>query len=161
LTRQWHPTSDETVRRRLWELGCSFQANLKTQEEGSGPGRGEQFCNLNRQVKEYLARGKPVLSIDAKKKERVGFFQSSGQTWRPKGEPLKVNIYDYPHLGEGPASPHGAYDVRRNEGFVDVGMSHETGSLPWDSLHRWWKLFGRRHYSPARCLLLCIGGVSN
>ena len=161
LTRQGHPTSDETVRRRLRELGYSLQANVKTQEEGSGTGRDEQFRYLNGQVKKYLARSEPVLSIDAQKKERVGNFKNSGQTWRPKGEPLEVNIYDYPHLGEGPAIPYGAYDVRRNEGFVNVGMSHETAEFAVESLRRWWKLFGR-HYPRARHLLLCAdGGGSN
>ncbi|MBZ5563325.1 MAG: ISAzo13 family transposase [Acidobacteriia bacterium] len=158
LTRQGHPTSDETVRRRLRELGYSLQANVKTQEEGWGAGRDEQFRYLNRQVKKYLARGEPVLSIDAKKKERVGNFKNSGQTWRPKGEPLEVNVYDYPHLGEGPAIPYGAYDVRRNQGFVNVGMSHETAEFAVESLRRWWKLFGRRHYPQARLLLLCADG---
>ena len=162
LTRQGHPASDETVRRRLRELGYSLQANVKTQEEGSGAGRDEQFRYLNGQVKKYLAGGEPVLSIDAKKKERVGNFKNSGQTWRPKGEPLEVNVYDYPHLGEGPAIPYGAYDVLRNQGFVNVGMSHETAEFAVESLRRWWKLFGRRHYPRARRLLLCAdGGGSN
>ena len=162
LTRQGHPTSDETVRRRLRELGYSLQANVKTQEEGSGTGRDEQFRYLNRQVKKYLARSEPVLSIDAKKKERVGNFKNSGQTWRPQGEPLEVNVYDYPHLGEGPAIPYGAYDVLRNQGFVNAGMSHETAEFGVESLRRWWKLFGRRHYPRARRLLLCAdGGGSN
>jgi transposase len=162
LTRQGHPTSDETVRRRLRELGYSLQANVKTQEEESETGRDEQFRYLNRQVKKHLARGEPVLSIDAKKKERVGNFKNSGQTWRPKGQPLEVNVYDYPHLGEGPAIPYGAYDVRRNEGFVNVGMSHETAKFAVESLRRWWRLFGRRHYPQTRRLLLCAdGGGSN
>src|SRR5262249_24973645 len=43
LKRQGHPTSDETVRRRLRELGYSLQGNVKSQEEGSGLGRDEQF----------------------------------------------------------------------------------------------------------------------
>jgi hypothetical protein len=162
LTRQGHPTSDETVRRRLRELGYSLQANVKTQEAGSGAGRDEQFRYLHRQVKKYLARGEPVLSIDAKKKERVGNFKNSGQTWRPKGEPLEVNIHDYPHLGEAPAIPYGPYDVRRNEGFVNVGMSHETAEFAVESLRRWWKLFGRRHNPQAQRWLLCAdGGGSN
>jgi len=162
LTRQGHPTSDETVRRRLRELGYSLQVNVKTQEEGAGAGRVEQFRYLNQQVRKYLARSEPVLSIDAKKKERVGNFKNSGQTWRPKGEPLEVNVYDYPHLGEGAAIPYGAYDLRRNEGFVNVGMSHETAEFAVESLRRWWKLFGRRHYPQARRLLLCAdGGGSN
>jgi hypothetical protein len=162
LTRQGHSASDETVRRRLRALGYSLQANVKNLEEGSGVGRDEQFRYLNRQVKQYLVRGEPVLSVDTKKKERVGNFKNSGQTWRPQGEPLEVNTYDYPHLGEGPAIPYGAYDVHRNEGFVNVGISHDTAEFAVESLRRWWKLFGRRHYPQARRLLLCAdGGGSN
>jgi DDE family transposase len=161
LTRQGHAASDETVRRRLGQLGYSLQANVKTLEE-SGVGRDEQFRYLNRQVKRYLAHREPVLSVDTKKKERVGNFKNSGQTWRAAGQPLPVNLYDYPHLGKGPAIPYGAYDVRRNEGFVNVGMSHDTAEFAVESLRRWWKLFGRRHYPQARRLLLCAdGGGSN
>jgi hypothetical protein len=162
MTRQGHPASDETVRRRLRELGYSLQANVKTREEGSGFGRDEQFHYLNRQVRRFLAGGEPVLSVDTKKKERVGNFKNSGQTWRPQGQPEEVNMYDYPHLGEGPAIPYGAYDMHRNEGFVNVGMSHDTAEFAVESLRRWWKLFGRRHYPEARRLLLCAdGGGSN
>jgi Rhodopirellula transposase DDE domain len=161
LTRQGHAASDETVRRRLCQLGYSLQANVKTLEE-SGVGRDEQFRYLNRQVKRYLAHREPVLSVDTKKKERVGNFKNSGQTWRPAGQSLPVNLYDYPHLGKGPAIPYGAYDVHRNEGFVNVGMSHDTAEFAVESLRRWWKLFGRRHYPQARRLLLCAdGGGSN
>ena len=162
LTRQGHSASDETVRQRLRALGYSLQANVKNLEEGSGAGRDEQFRYLNRQVKQYLVRGEPVLSVDTKKKERVGNFKNSGQTWRPQGQPLEVNTYDYPYLGEGPAIPYGAYDVHRNEGFVNVGISHDTAEFAVESLRRWWKLFGRRHYPDGRRLLLCAdGGGSN
>lgn len=162
LTRQGHPTSDETVRRRLRELGYSLQANLKTKEEGSGVGRDAQFRYINRQVKRYLARGEPVLSVDTKKKERVGNFKNSGQTWRPQGEPLEVNVYDYPHLGVGTAIPYGAYDVHRNEGLVNVGMTHDTAEFAVESVRRWWRLFGQRHYPQAHRMLLCAdGGGSN
>jgi len=161
LTRQGHAASDETVRRRLCQLGYSLQANVKTLEE-SGVGRDEQFRYLNRQVKRYLDHRDSVLSVDTKKKERVGNFKNSGQTWRPAGQSLPVNLYDYPHLGKGPAIPYGAYDVHRNEGFVNVGMSHDTAEFAVESLRRWWKLFGRRHYPQARRLLLCAdGGGSN
>jgi Rhodopirellula transposase DDE domain len=157
LTRQGHAASDETVRRRLGQLGYSLQANVKTLEE-SGVGRDEQFRYLNRQVKRYLAHREPVLSVDTKKKERVGNFKNSGQTWRPAGQPLPVNLYD----DCPPAIPYGAYDVHRNEGFVNVGMSHDTAEFAVESLRRWWKLFGRRHYPQARRLLLCAdGGGSN
>ncbi len=162
LTRRGHPISADTVGRRLRELEYSLQANLKTKEGSAPPGRDEQFRYINAQVKRFLKRGEPILSIDAKKKERVGAFKNAGRTWRPKGQPYHVNVYDYPSLAVGTAIPYGAYDVQRNEGFVNVGMSHDTAEFAVESLRRWWRLFGRRRYPRATALLLCAdGGGSN
>ena len=162
LTREGHPVSDETVRRRLADWDYSLQGNAKSLEGKSAPERDAQFRYINSQVKRHLRRGEPVLSIDSKKKERVGNFKNNGKTWRPKGQPIPVNVYDYPHLGVGTAIPYGAYDLDRNQGFVNVGMTHDTAEFAVESLRRWWKLFGRRHYPKARSLLLCAdGGGSN
>ena len=162
LTRQGHPASDETVRRRLRSMDYSLQGNVKTLEGESPDGRDEQFRYINARVKRFLRGNQPVLSVDTKKKELVGTFKNSGKTWRPKGAPCKVNIYDYPSLAQGTAIPYGAYDVHRNEGFVNVGMTHDTAEFAVESLRRWWRLFGRRHYPAAKELLLCAdGGGSN
>ena len=163
LTRRGHPTSDETVRRRLRAWGYSLQANVKTREDtASAEGRDAQFRYINQVVKRFLAKRDPVLSVDTKKKERVGNFKNAGQTWRPKGTPHAVNVYDYPELGIGPAIPYGAYDVQRNEGFVNVGMTRDTAEFAVESVRRWWRLVGRRHYPQAKRLLLCAdGGGSN
>ena len=136
LAGQGHPVSDETVRRRLGELGYSRQANVKTKEGSSAVGRDEQFRYINEQVKKHLARQEPVVSVDTKKKERVGNLKNAGRTWHPKGRPVEVNIYDYPQLGVGTAIPYGAYDVKRNEGFVNVGMTHDTAEFAVESLRR-------------------------
>jgi Rhodopirellula transposase DDE domain len=161
LTRVGHSVSDETVRRRLAEMGYSLQANVKNLEE-SGAGRDQQFRYINKQVKRFLSCKEPVLSIDAKKKERVGNFKNAGRTWRPKGQPVEVNVYDFPHLGIGPAIPYGAYDQQRNEGFVNVGISHDTAEFAVESVRRWWRWIGRRRYPQAQRLLLCAdGGGSN
>jgi len=161
LTRLGHSVSDETVRRRLAEMGYSLQANVKNLEE-SGAGRDQQFRYINKQVKRFLSCKEPVLSIDAKKKERVGNFKNAGRTWRPKGQPIEVNVYDFPHLGVGPAIPYGAYDQQRNEGFVNVGISHDTAEFAVESVRRWWRWIGRRRYPQAQRLLLCAdGGGSN
>ena len=162
LTQLGHPASDETVRRKLIEMEYSLQANRKTLEGSSPVERDDQFRYINRLVKQCLRRGNPVLSVDTKKKERVGNFKNPGRTWRPRGQPSAVHIYDFPHLGEGPAIPYGAYDVGRNQGFVNVGMSHDTAEFAVESLRRWWRLIGRRHYATATGLLLCAdGGGSN
>jgi hypothetical protein len=129
LTQLGHPASDETVRRKLIDMEYSLQANRKSLEGTSPMERDEQFRYINRLVKQCLRRGDPVLSVDTKKKERVGNFKNPGRTWRPQGKPSAVNIYDFPHLGEGPAIPYGAYDVGRNQGFVNVGISHDTAEF--------------------------------
>jgi len=161
LTRLGHSVSDETVRRRLADMGYSLQANVKNLEE-SAARRDRQFRYINRQVKQFLARQEPVLSVDTKKKERVGNFKNAGKAWRPKGQPMEVNVYDFPHLGVGPAIPYGAYDQQRNEGFVNVGISHDTAEFAVESVRRWWRWIGRRRYPEAQRLLLCAdGGGSN
>lgn len=162
LTRVGHPVSADTVGRRLHELGYSLQANVKALEGSLPPERDAQFRYINRLVKQFLTRGEPVISVDTKKKERVGQFKTPGRAWRPKGEPRQVNVYDYPNLGIGTAIPYGAYDVGRNEGFVNVGITHDTAEFAVESLRRWWRLFGRRHYPTARrWLLYADSGGSN
>ena len=162
LQRQGYEVSDETIRRRLWEMDYTLQANVKSLEGKSPPERDEQFRYINQQVQAFLDQGDPVLSIDAKKHEHVGNFKNPGRTWRSKGSGRKVNVYDYVSLGLGVGVPYGAYDVGRNEGFVNVGISHETAEFAVESLRRWWRWVGRREYPQARRLLLCAdGGGSN
>ncbi|EQD72897.1 Rhodopirellula transposase family protein [mine drainage metagenome] len=162
LSRQKHPVSAMTVDRKLREMGYSLQANAKEKEGKAPPERDAQFRYINAQAKRFLTRGEPVVSVDTKKKERVGEFKNPGQTWRPKGKPQEVNVYDYPDLGVGTASPYGVYDVGQNRGFVNVGMNHDTGEFAVESLRRWWRWIGRRQYPEAKEVLVCAdGGGSN
>lgn len=110
----------------------------------------------------FLASGEPVLSIDTKKKEQVGNFKNKGQSYRRKGNPQKVLTHDFPSLGEGAAILYGTYDIDRNQGFVNVGTSHDTAEFAVESVRRWWRFFGRRQYADAKLLLLCAdSGGSN
>lgn len=148
--------------RLLKTLGYSLQANVKSKEGSSPPERDAQFRYLNAQVRRFLSRGGPVISVDTKKKERVGEFKNPGKTWPQKGRPLSVQMYDYPHLGVGPAIPYGTYDIDKNQGLVNVGMTHETAEFAVESIRRWWQQFGRRQYLQAGGLLICAdGGGSN
>jgi hypothetical protein len=162
MTRQGQSLSHVTVGRLLSVLGYSLQVNAKSKEGRSPETRDAQFRYINAQVAKFHAEGNPVLSIDAKKKEKVGEFKNAGRTYRRKGKPVKVNVYDYPDLGKGVAIPYGAFDVRRNHGFVNVGMTHETAEFAVESLRWWWRRIGRRHYPKAKGWLLCAdGGGSN
>ena len=162
LTRQGHAVSQRTVHRKLSALGYSLQGNVKN-KEGSAPAiRDEQFRAINARIRNFIHQGNPVLSIDTKKKERVGDFKNPGRAWGPKGEPREVNTYDFPSLAVGTAIPYGAYDVHRNQGFVNVGMTHDTAEFAVESLRQWWMGVGRRYYPKACHWLLCAdSGGSN
>jgi hypothetical protein len=162
MSRQAKPVSHVTAGRLLSVLGYSLQVNAKSKEGRSPATRDAQFRYINAQVAKFQAAGNPVLSIDAKKKEKVGEFRNAGRTYRPKGKPVKVNVYDFPDLGKGVAIPYGAYDVARNQGFVNVGMTHETAEFAVESLRWWWRRIGRRAYPHAKAWLVCAdGGGSN
>jgi len=140
----------------------SLQANRKDKEGASHADRDRQFRYLSESAKRFLARGEPVISVDTKKKERVGNFKNNGRKWRKKGQSPKVNVHDFPSLAKGTAIPYGAYDVHRNEGMVNVGMTHDTAEFAVESIRRWWRQFGARHYPRARRLLICAdSGGSN
>ncbi len=162
LARRGHPTAAMTVARCLADLGYSLQANVKSKEGPQHAERDAQFRYLNRLVKGYVKAGDPVISVDAKKKELVGEFRNAGRTWRPRGDPVEVNVHDFPHLGRGKGLPYGAYDIAHNRAVVNVGVSHDTAQFAVESIRRWWRLDGRRLYRHSRRLLICAdSGGSN
>jgi transposase len=162
LKRKKIEVSYRTVCRLLHESGYTLQSNRKDKEGKSHPDRDQQFRFIADQASSFLDSGRPVISVDTKKKERVGDFKNAGETWRRKGSAEKVNVYDFPNLAIGTAVPYGAYDVARNEGFVNVGTSHDTAEFAVESIRQWWKLIGKKHYSKSKELLICAdGGGSN
>ena len=142
LTRQNHPVSDRTVALLLKQSGYSLQANRKTREGSSHPDRNAQFEYINRQVRAFQRRRQPVISVDTKKKELVGEFKNPGEEWQPKGQPEKVNVHDFPDPKLGKAIPYGVYDLACNEGWVSVGIDHDTAEFACASIRRWWNEMG-------------------
>jgi hypothetical protein len=162
LTRTGHAISSVTVGRCLEEMGYTLQANVKTREGPQHPNRDAQFQYLNRQVQAFGRTGDPIISVDAKQKELVGAFKNAGRRWLPQGQPDEVTVHDFPHLGKGKAIPYGAYDIARNRAVVNVGVTHETAEFAVESIRRWWRLDGKRHYQGAGRLLICAdSGGSN
>jgi hypothetical protein len=162
LASQGHPVSEDTIQRRLRELDYSLQANRKDKEGESHADRDRQFRYINRTAKLLLKRGEPVISVDTKKKERVGKFKNGGQKWHKKGQAPKVNVHDFPSLAEGTTIPHGAYDVHHDKGMVNVGMMHDTAEFAVESIRRWWRQFGVLHYPTGGRLFICAdSGGSN
>jgi len=162
LTRSGHPVSSVTIGRCLEDMGYTLQANVKTREGAQHPDRDPQFRYLNRQVKNFRRDGSPVISVDTKKKELVGAFKNGGRRWLPQGKADEVSVHDFPHLGEGKAIPYGAYDIARDRAVVNVGVTHDTAEFAVESIRRWWRLDGKRHYRGADRLLICAdSGGSN
>lgn len=162
LRKLGHRVSQPTVWRLLDELGYSMQSNRKTREGSDHPDRDAQFEYLNASVIEFLSRGDPVISVDAKKKELVGDFKNSGREWRKKGKPEEVRMHDFADPELGKAIPYGVYDLGRNEGWVSVGISHDTAEFAVETIRQWWNRMGRNAYPQARKLLITAdGGGSN
>jgi hypothetical protein len=162
LRRLDHPVTDRTVAALLKEAGYSLQANRKTKEGSSHPDRNAQFEYISRQVSALQKQGQPVVSVDTKKKELVGEFKNSGEEWQPQGRPEKVNVHDFPDQELGKAIPYGVYDLASNEGWVSVGIDHDTACFATASIKRWWQEMGAKRFPAAtRLMITADGGGSN
>ncbi len=162
LQGEGHAVSERTVNRLLHALGYSLQANRKTLEGHQHPDRDAQFRRIYRRVCAFRKRGQPVVSVDTKKKELVGCYRNGGREWHPKGQPEAVKVYDFPDPDWGKAIPYGVYDVTANQGWVSVGITHDTASFAVESVRRWWRHMGHPLYPDAtRLLITADGGGSN
>jgi len=162
LKGQGYQIGSSKVRALLKELGYSLQAPRKTREGTDHPDRDAQFEHIHRKVKDFQRREQPVISVDTKKKELIGDFKNAGREWQPKGEPVGVRVHDFLDRDLGKAVPYGVYDVMRNEGWVSVGVNHDTAEFAVESIRRWWKRMGRPAYPNATELLITAdAGGSN
>jgi len=163
LTRQGHPVKPRTVARLLKDAGYSLQGNRKAKEGNQHPDRNAQFEYINASSLRFMREGQPVISVDTKKKELVGDFKNGGREWRPKGEPEEVRVHDFLDTRLGKAIPFGVYDVTKNEGWVSVGIDHDTARFASEAIWRWWRKMGRKHYGKRaeKILVMADGGGSN
>jgi hypothetical protein len=148
----------------LHSMGYSLQANRKTREGSMHPDRDAQFQHINDQAAAFLRAGRPVISVDTKKKELVGDFKNGGREWRPRGNPEEVRVHDFmiEEVGKGKVSPYGVYDLAHNVGWVGVGITHDTAAFAVATIERWWKRLGRGRYPKAKSLMISAdGGGSN
>lgn len=145
----------------------SLQANRKMREGTDHPDRNEQFLYINDNVKKFLHADQPVISVDTKKKALpretgLGNFSNKGREYRPKGKPLATNMHDVPDKELGKAIPYGVYDIARNEGWVSIGINHDTAQFAANSIRCWWKEMGQGRFPQAKRLLITAdAGGSN
>jgi Rhodopirellula transposase DDE domain len=157
-----HDLSHQTVGRLLTDLGYSLQSNRKTEEGKDHPDRDAQFEHINGKVRRFQRRGQPVVSVDTKKKEIVGNYKNHGREREPRGRPRRVKSKDFPDKELGKVAPYGVYDLTANEGWVNVGIDHDTAEFAVESIRRWWYRMGRTVYRQAKALLITAdSGGSN
>ena len=162
LQRQGHPISQRSVYNLLRESGFTLQTNRKQDEGASHPDRNAQFEYIYRQVQSFLALQQPVISVDAKKKENLGNFKNPGQEYHLVGKAPRVRVYDFPDKVLGKAIPYGVYDLAKDQGWVSVGISHDTAEFAVATIRAWWQKLGKPLYQHATDLyIMADGGGSN
>ncbi|MBI4707626.1 MAG: ISAzo13 family transposase [Candidatus Omnitrophica bacterium] len=162
LQSRGHKIGHVTVGTLLAEQGYSLQGNRKTLEGTSHPDRDAQFQFIRERVEASQEQGQPVISVDTKKKELVGFYKNGGRSYRPKGDPVKVKVHDFEDKELGKVAPYGVYDLKHNEAWVNVGTDYDTSAFAVESIRQWWRMMGKDRYpSATRLMITADSGGSN
>jgi transposase len=162
LRNQGFEVGASTVRELLRELGYSLQGNRKTREGIQHPDRNAQFEHINARVKARKRRGEPALSVDTKKKEKLGNKSNRGREYEPHGHPRETDTHDFLDQKKGKVVPYGVYDIHRNEAVVAIGISHDTAEFAVAAIRLWWTKLGKDQYaSSPRLLITADSGGSN
>lgn len=150
-----------TVWRLLKRMGYSMRTNIRKRQgyAGNREKRDAQFAHIAEQRQVFVQQKLPVISVDTKKKELIGDFKRSGQSWCKDAE--EVNEYDFPSFAICKAVPYGIYDVSKNQGFVYVGTSGNTSEFATDAIARWWEDEGKITYPEAKSILILSDGGGN
>lgn len=157
LDRRACPT---TIGRLLRANGLGLRGHRKRLTRKGHADRDAQFQHIRAQRRAFVEARDPRISIDAKKRERVGNFKNQGRRWCRR--PTDVSAHDFPTDAVAQAVPYGVYDPERNRGHVCVGTSGNTADLAADAVRDWWRRVGRREYPGAtRLLIEADGGGSN
>ena len=152
LRKKGFKVSYNTVSRLARHLEYTLRSNKKRLSRKQDAGRDSQMHYLVRLRNRYVRHNLPAISVDCKKKEKIGLFKNPGRTLRR--EALEVLATDFPSDAKGKAIPYGVYDVQHNEGYLVVGVSHETAKFAVAAIRRWWLEIGSVRYKGGRQLLI-------
>ena len=162
LEKQGFKVGRSTISTLLKDMGYSLQLNKKDKEGKSVPDRDAQFEHINEKAKNFLKEGYPVISVDTKKKELIGEFKNGGREYRKKGDPIKVNVHDFPDPKNGKVAPYGVYDIGKNKGWVSVGITSDTAEFAVNTIRSWWHKMGKKdHPKISKLMITADCGGSN
>jgi Rhodopirellula transposase DDE domain len=163
--------SPMSVYRILKAKGFAMRANKKDIEGKQHPDRNAQFEHIEQSGLKMQLQELPILSVDGKKSELVGEFKNNGKEWQPTGSDTRVNVHDFGDKDENgnriKAIPYGVYNVLKKQGFVNVGINHNTAAFAVESIRRYWTEQGEKAYGkstpehPKAILILADAGSSN
>lgn len=164
LKENGYNVSHTVVAKILKEMGYSLQANKKMRESSKNPDLNAQFEHIHEKVKSFIRAQQPVISVDTKKKELIGNFKNNDQEYAPKETPIEVNAYDFMSEALRKAVPYEIYDIVRNEGWINIGMSSDIAAFVVESIRRWWNGLGKESYPNATQIMItadCGGSNGN
>lgn len=160
LKKKKFPVSRNIVRKLLKKHGYVKRTAKKSKSTGTFKERDQQFKKIALLRKKYTKAGNPVISVDTKKKEKLGELHRKGAVYCLEAE--AVYDHDYAHLSKGLVIPHGIYDLNYNDAMINIGTSAETSEFAGDSIELWWNTVVKNRYCDATSLLLLVdSGGSN
>ncbi len=160
VSAQGTPVDRKTVKKWYREIGLGHRKISKDIAGGSSPDRNAQFDRIYELIAQWESDGNPCFSVDTKAKEFLGQLYRKGRTYG--SEPFHAFDHDFPSWADGVVIPHGIYDIQRNVGHINIGLSRDTSEFAVDSLSWYWNRIGKQCYPDATSLLLlCDCGGSN
>ena len=154
IKAQGYNVEKTTIGIMLHELGYSLQINKKTLEDSGHIDRDAQFKHINNSVIIAQKQSNPAVSVDAKKKENIGNYKSSGREYSERGKPIEVKGHDFIDKKLGKITPYGLYDIGLNTGWASVGISADTAQFAVNSIRSWWYMVGKKQYLSANEILI-------
>ena len=127
VTAQGTPVSSHVVRDWMKEEGLALHKISKELAGGQSPDRDAQFSRIAELKAHYLDQGWPVFSIDSKAKEHLGKLYRKGRVWTQQA--FAAFDHDFPSWATGVIIPHGIYDLARNRGHLNIGLSRDTSQF--------------------------------
>jgi hypothetical protein len=154
LRAQGYEVSASRLPALLEQLGYRRHVNRKTKGGGKHPDRDAQFEHINGKALECQAAGEPVISVDTKKKELIGEFKNAGSDYGPKGRPIEVDAHDFENKTLGKVVPYGVYDIGADDGYVSLGVDHDTAQFAVNAVRLWLAKIGRGRYGATRKVMI-------
>jgi len=157
-----YQASRETIAHLLKVLGYGLQADKKTlMTKTFHANRDAQFVHINNEAKKAHASKNPVLSIDAKKKKNDENGKDADQNAELHKIPIDVIDHEFPTLELSKATPFELYNIFKNKGFTNIGLSLDTTIFAVESIRKWWYAEGAFDYEKAEKILLVADCETN